>query len=259
MIVPIWQPLFSSSHKLANECGMILGQKATHTGTLDPMAEGVLIVLSDEDRYVKGSLSDWQKVYEFSILWGVETDSGDRLGVIKKFNDLTPDLSQLETVLKNFPTQYEQIVPAFSANRWQGKSSFDWARAEVAQPQKKRLVNLEKLSIKNYFHLSLTDIVEQHAQAVSQVSGDFRQKTILKNWAELLQKKSRELPQEYKFLVTQHQVTTSAGTYIRQLVQDLSQQLGCPAITWAITRIANGPFEKVDCIAVDELDVSLVK
>ena len=68
MILPIYQHQGSSSHMLARQVGQQYGEKATHTGTLDPMAEGVLIVLTGQDRFNKSKYTDWQKVYKIEEL-----------------------------------------------------------------------------------------------------------------------------------------------------------------------------------------------
>lgn len=94
MILPIYQPVGQSSHLLAQKAGLLYHQKATHTGTLDPMATGVLLVLTGKDRFRKKEYSAYRKTYEFEILLGVRTDSDDILGVIE---DVVGDVVDDET------------------------------------------------------------------------------------------------------------------------------------------------------------------
>ncbi|MCD8507164.1 hypothetical protein LRY58_02585 [Candidatus Woesebacteria bacterium] len=143
MIIPVYQPLGSSSHRLAADIGAQRQEKATHTGTLDPMAEGVLVVLTGEDRFQKSVYSKWPKVYEFSILWGLTTDTDDSLGLLTaspaSWHKLPPTnhlAKQLQTLLPKFLGEQEQQVHAFSARRWQGQSSFDFARRGEPIPKK---------------------------------------------------------------------------------------------------------------------------
>ena len=247
MIFPIWQPFGASSHQLAQSCGALLGEAATHTGTLDPMAEGVLVILTGEDRYAKGSLGDWKKTYDFSILWGVATDSQDRLGLITQVDARKPNLDEIRTVINEFPHSYNQIIPQFSARRWNGKSSFDWAREETQLPTKTRAIEIGKIILRSSFALSQTKVLSDHNAAITDVLGNFRQDNILKNWNDSLTSDTGE------FLITEHSATVSTGTYIRQLVQDIAAKVGAPATTYSITRLSNGPFELEDCIELDEL------
>lgn len=247
MIFPIWQPFGSSSHQLAQSCGALLGEAATHTGTLDPMAEGVLVILTGEDRYAKGSLGDWKKTYDFSILWGVATDSQDRLGLISQVDTRKPKSDAIQTVLGEFPHSYNQIIPQFSARRWNGQSSFDWARQETPLPIKTRGVEIGKIILRSSFALSPTKVLSGHNAEINGVLGNFRQDEIIKSWKDALS------PQVAEFLITEQRATVSTGTYIRQLVQDIAAKVGLPATTYSITRLSNGPFEAEDCIELDEL------
>jgi tRNA pseudouridine55 synthase len=253
MIFPTWQPLYSSSHKLAEKCGKMLGEKVTHTGTLDPMASGVLVLLTGQDRLVKGSLH-WQKTYQFSIIWNLQTDSFDQLGLITDIQQLEIGLGKdtlalivkIKCAISQFPTSYNQVTPAFSARRSNGVSSFDRAKLGESSLQKNRLVELSQLQYLGYTIISSLDLLQQHENAVSQVVGDFRQNEIINNW-------QKTISSNKQFLITHHQVITSPGTYVRQLVQDLAKELQLPATTWQIIRTVNGPFEKQDCVKLDEL------
>ncbi len=112
MIIPVYKPLGSSTHLLAKKTGDIYQTKATHTGTLDPMANGVVVVLTAEDRFKKSKLANWKKTYEFEILWGATTDSHDLLGLITQTSQAPVDLKKLEEALHNFTgniTQQLQI------------------------------------------------------------------------------------------------------------------------------------------------------
>lgn len=254
MLFPIWQPLYSSSHKLAQRVGEVLNTSVTHTGTLDPMAEGVLVLLTEDDRYGKSGFADWEKVYEFSILWGVQTDTGDRLGLLTNSSTQEVNLHQITETLQKFPTEYEQQLPDFSSRRWQGKSAFDFAKNYQLIPMKFRSVSINNLTTLMNESVSSDKILVTHNTSVNKITGDFRQKEIINSWSKTLE--DEELNQK-KWLITTHQATVSTGTYIRQLVQDFAKELQMPATTWSITRTKNGPFEREDCIALT--DVVLLK
>lgn len=241
MIFPVWQPIGSSSHMLTKAIGAELGELATHTGTLDPMAEGVLVILTGEDRFVKGSLHDWLKTYSFSILWGVSTDSADKLGCVTDYSGAQVTKEQIVQVLKKFPHHYAQKIPEFSARRVKGKSSFDWAKDHKEIFEKKREVKLSAIICDSIEIFERATLLSQHHTTINLIKGNFRQEEVLQSWKHKIPKEAQT------FLISHHTVTASPGTYIRQLVSDLSNQLGAPATTWRITRTVNGPFTKEDC------------
>ncbi len=82
MIFSLWKPIGRSTHLFVKSYGDRIGERITHTGSLDPMAEGVVVVLTGEDRFLKEKYSNSDKEYEFEILIGVSTDSHDLLGLI---------------------------------------------------------------------------------------------------------------------------------------------------------------------------------
>lgn len=247
MIFPVWQPLFSSSHLLAESIGAELGEKATHTGTLDPLAEGVLVVLTGEDRLAKEELSGWDKEYEFEILWGVTTDTGDLLGMIQevRLGVETRDISDLETVVQSFLPEYEQRLPDFSSRRWQGKSAFDFARANEEIPVKTRVVKIHETKVVQTERKNVGEVLALQQERVGQVHGDFRQGEILKDW----QEKFAQLRSEEKseFVVSKLRIVSSSGFYVRQFIQDVAKKLGMPALAFSIVRTRNGPFRREDC------------
>ncbi len=250
MIFSLWQPIGESSHQLAARASQLLDEKTTHTGTLDPMAEGVLVLLSGNDRFVKEHLSDWKKSYRFSILWGVETDSGDALGLITNFLAKTPSPEALKPALLQtcaaFPKTYSQQIPNFSARRFSGASAYDHAKIGTEIPKKSRNVSLSAISADMTEELDGDAILSTQQHSVRKIEGAFRQEEILQNWKETLSGPEKRI-------ITRHQVTVSSGTYIRQLTQDIAHKIGIPATTWSITRTANGPFTQQDCIELSEL------
>lgn len=241
MILPIWQDIGSSTHQLAAQLARELAEPVTHTGTLDPVAEGVVVLLTGDDRFVKGYLPSWKKTYSFEILWGISSDSGDKLGLVTEKSNYTPRNDLLTTVLTRFPKEYNQMIPAFSAKRIGGTSSFMHARNGTAMPQTTRQVLLSQISYDQKKYLSGQEVLALQKSEIEKVIGDFRQEDVLESW------QSRIQNDQEQFLITAHTVTTSAGTYIRQLVTDIAEKLAVPATTWKITRTQNGPFTKDDC------------
>lgn len=251
MIIPIYQRLGQSSHRLAQSVGEKLGKPATHTGTLDPMAEGVLIVLTGEDRLHKSAYSKWQKTYQFSNIWGVTTDSLDVLGLVTEWQPMeqSSEVAQLESaaraVIPQLVGQRHQIMPAFSAKRISGESYFDMAKRGDPVPTITQTITIHSLELLRIETITSAQILTHVSDKISKVSGDFRQEACLARWHKkltpLLTNSSITWP------VFHWQATVSHRTYIRALVNEISQLVGTPSTTFSITRTHNGEYLLRDC------------
>lgn len=119
-------------------------EKVGHTGTLDPFASGLLVVAVGEATkfipYING-----YKEYEFRVLFGVKTNSGDLEGEVIEQNDAMPDLSRLEQVLNKFLGSIVQIPSKFSAIKINGKRAYELARAGEEFKMPERVVHVFKL------------------------------------------------------------------------------------------------------------------
>jgi tRNA pseudouridine55 synthase len=103
--------------------------KVGHGGTLDPLASGVLPVAIGEATKLAGRMLDSDKVYEFSIGFGVETDTLDLEGREVATSEVRPSSTDIATVLPHFTGPIEQTPPAYSALKVDGKRAYDLARA----------------------------------------------------------------------------------------------------------------------------------
>ncbi len=102
--------------------------KVGHGGTLDPLASGLLPVALGEATKLAGRMLDSDKVYEFTIAFGAETDTLDLEGAVVATSDKIPDWGEIEDVLADFIGEIEQVPPAFSALKVDGKRAYDLAR-----------------------------------------------------------------------------------------------------------------------------------
>jgi tRNA pseudouridine55 synthase len=246
MIIPVYKPLGASSHQLAARIGAERGEKATHTGTLDPMAEGVLVVLTGEDRFRKQELSATKKEYHFQIVFGISTDSHDLLGVPTTVTTSIPQKKVLEKKLTSILSQMlgetTQRQPIFSAGREGGKSYFELGKQQrVPKKIKENDITLYSLDCKKMVEVQKETIMRYHKKALSTVSGDFRQEEIREAW----ESHSDALPKQ--LLLAECTATVSKRTYIRGIVRDISQALQLPATTYSIIRTKNGQFSLDDC------------
>lgn len=119
----------SSNHALQRARRLFQAQKAGHTGTLDPMATGLLPVCFGEATKFSSWLLDADKVYRTRVELGVITDSGDAEGEVIA-RHAVPELTrqQLEQVLERFTGEIEQIPPMYSALKHQGRKLYELAR-----------------------------------------------------------------------------------------------------------------------------------
>jgi tRNA pseudouridine55 synthase len=103
-------------------------QKAGHAGTLDPLASGILPIALGEATKTVPFMMEAQKVYRFTINWGISTDSLDREGEITGRSDVRPDVGAVRAALGAFIGEIDQIPPQFSAIKVDGQRAYDLAR-----------------------------------------------------------------------------------------------------------------------------------
>jgi tRNA pseudouridine55 synthase len=103
-------------------------QKAGHSGTLDPLATGILPIALGEATKTVSFAVDGEKAYRFTVRWGAETDTDDTEGAVTKTSDLRPDRASIEALLPQFHGEIMQVPPAYSAIKVDGARAYDLAR-----------------------------------------------------------------------------------------------------------------------------------
>jgi tRNA pseudouridine55 synthase len=213
----------------------------TYAGRLDPMAEGLLLVLSGTLVTEKEKYLGLGKTYEFEILWEFETDTQDILGLSK--NDeisIFPTVEEVIKALAETPGKFEQKYPAYSSQVVSGKSLIEWSRlgriSEVTIPSHE--VEIMSASHLSRRFLSGADLLKEVERRIALVQGDFRQEAILARWKKIMALKSEKL-----FTLDKIKVSVSGGFYVRQFVSDLAQKLGTTATTFHIKRTKVGEYD----------------
>ncbi len=193
--------------------------KVGHGGTLDPLATGVLPIALGEATKLAGRMLDSDKVYEFTVAFGTETDTLDLEGKVVAQSDVRPTMAQIEAVLPQFTGPIEQVPPAYSALKLEGKRAYDLARAGQAVVLATREVSVHALRV-------------------------------FASWRETADlTRSREAAKE-DVTLTAH---VSKGTYIRSLVRDIAYALGTVGHVTMLRRIKAGPFTLGHAISLDLL------
>lgn len=217
--------------------------KMTYLGRLDPMAEGLLLVLAgntkDKEKYLA-----WDKTYEFEVLWGFESDTYDILGLIKGEGKTPQKLeSKMLSLLKKIQSKTTQAYPPYSSRTVSGKSLFMWAREnmieEIDIPEKRiKIFSLDHLNTRL---VTGRKILEEVEERIALVTGDFRQEKVLSAWKNALIAR----PNEY-FMISHFRIDVSSGTYIRGLAQEMGKLLGTGALAYSIKRTRVGDYKLID-------------
>lgn len=149
-ILLINKPKDITSRDVVNKISKILGiKKVGHSGTLDPMATGVLVLGIGKGTKIIELLTAYDKEYIAEVTLGIETDTLDITGNIINKDDSNITKNQLLEVLNSFIGEYNMEVPIYSAIKIKGKKLYEYAREgkEVELPKKKvHIYNLELIS-----------------------------------------------------------------------------------------------------------------
>jgi tRNA pseudouridine55 synthase len=230
----------------------------TYAGRLDPMAEGVMIILMGEECKKKEEYLGLDKTYLFEVLVGFQTDTYDLLGLVKSENeglrtvwpsfqknlarrseDLSNSLFSDET-LNSFIGTFIQKYPSFSSKTVGGKQLFQLSKDdELPDEMPEHEVTITKLSCTSTEVREKEELQKEILRRIGLVKGDFRQKEITEKWNEAFKNSN-----EKEFTIFKCICECSSGTYIRQLVADISEKLGIPLVTYSIKRTRVGEYRQ---------------
>lgn len=213
--------------------------KMTYLGRLDPMAEGLLPVLSGNTRDKEVYLAQ-DKTYKFEVLWDFESDTYDILGLVKvSENSLQKPEQKMKKLLLDIAKKKTQSYPPYSSKTVGGKSLFMWAREnkidEIDIPE--RQIKIFSIEHGNTRYVTGREILDQVLWKISLVKGDFRQKEIIDRWKKVLKGKEDE-----KFLISSFTADVSSGTYVRGLAHEMGKILNTSALAWSIKRTRVGEY-----------------
>jgi len=215
--------------------------KMVYAGRLDPMATGVLVVLTDEDRFDLDEYLGFDKTYRAEILLGVRSDSLDVLGVVKRGGVFDGDEVDVLGVLDEFLGVDEYELPIFSAYKVKGRPLHWWALSlridEIEVP-------FRRMEVFGYKGVGLSTVSTAELKsrvfgAVGLVGDGFRIEEVLESWRRVF----ADGDSVDEFVVITVEFDVGSGTYIRVLARELGERLGCGAILLGLERTRVGEFE----------------
>ncbi len=223
-------------------------EKIGYAGRLDPMAEGLLLLLVGDNNKTKEQYEQLDKEYIFEAVFGFETDSYDLLGKVQlETGDKHVSESQLLNKLERFKGKITQTYPPFSSVRVNGKPLFHWAfhnkLDSITIPQKK--VSIYTISLLNLDTISAELLQKDIFSKIAKVDGNFRQKEILENWNIFFKQNNKQT-----FSIVKASIHCSSGTYVRSLVKNLGESLATKATTYSIKRIKVGTYTLDDSLSI---------
>ncbi len=129
---------------------LLCAMKAGHSGTLDPLASGLLpLCFGEATKFVSNALHA-DKVYLADITLGVTTTTGDAEGEIVTRLPVNVDLPKIKKALQRFIGTISQVPPSYSAIKYRGKPLYEYARAGVEVQVESRLINIYELQLLDY-------------------------------------------------------------------------------------------------------------
>jgi tRNA pseudouridine55 synthase len=230
-ILIIDKPAGITSHDVVARCRRILKTKRVgHTGTLDPFATGVVVILVGKATRLAQFLDKDSKEYEAVARLGFETETGDRTGELRITNYELRKVSaaEIENVLKDFRGEIEQTPPMYSAKKVEGKKLYELARKGVEIERKPVKITIYELEL----------IESAQPPAISNEPDEER-------------KIEDQNPKTEDRIL---RVACSAGTYIRTLAEDIGRRLETGAHLAELRRTRAGKFDLSRAVTLEKLE-----
>ena len=238
----------SAVKRVLRQGGYGKGIKVGHGGTLDPLATGVLPIAVGEATKLAGRMLDSDKVYDFTIRFGVQTSTLDAEGEVVAESNVRPTREALEAVLPRFTGPIDQVPPAYSALKIDGERAYDLARAGEEVVLASRRVTIH----------SLISSPERGGGSFASPNGreggplgESLAEAPLHPQPAAGGPPPRAGEELQDITLTAH---VSKGTYIRSLARDIALALGTVGHVTMLRRIKAGPFTLAPAISLDKLN-----
>lgn len=229
LMLALEKPRGLTSHDVVNRCRRVLGEKRIgHTGTLDPLASGVLCVAVGPATRLDAYLSGHAKTYVMDIAFGCSTTTDDAEGEVTTCGDI-PDCLYSESyardVVASLKGAGKQLPPVYSAVKVGGQKSYDAAR-------KGRIIDLKPRDF---------EVFSARFDALEEASAN----TLLQHALET----DRMVP------IWRVTMEVSGGTYMRSIARDLGKRFGCGAFVSRLERVALDSLSLDLCATLDQFEL----
>ncbi len=239
-VFPFWkkagETLAAASVRFRNERGMGSDEKITYAGRLDPAAEGLVLFLAGEARYQKNEYLGLDKTYRLTVLFGIQTDTGDLLGIPVSVlpSECVPAVSDFPKI---FSGEQTLPYPLYSSRPVKGKPLFMYARSNEPVEIPEKTITIRKIALLSEETLDANALLNRVRFFTETVVGDFRQAAIKESWEEKLKNGGAQ------FKLATFRITSSSGAYMRSVAEKMGEQMQIPACAYAIIREKIGDFE----------------
>lgn len=220
----------SSNKALQQVRHLYFANKAGHTGSLDPMATGLLPICFGEATKFSQFLLESDKSYQATVVLGLTSDTADRDGDIelgKSVESLNEHL--VLAALEKFKGHQKQVPPMYSALKVDGQRLYKLARQGVEVEREARDVEIKRLELKSF---AVTSLAELDLDL-----GDL----------------AGEVDEQTQFIQLQLDMDVSKGTYVRSIAEDLGRELGVGGMLVQLRRTAVSGFDVSDATDIDRL------
>ena len=227
-----------------------------YAGRLDPMASGSLLVLIGEECKKQSNYHHLDKEYEFSVLFGISSDSGDVLGIITESGPKTISKEEIDKVTPTLLGSIEFPYPVFSSKTVLGKPLHTWAMEgrlhEITIPTKQseiyqlNCIDIKQLSREDITKASLDkiELIPPVTDMRKALGNDFRRNEIRPLWNKFLNINEKT----DKFTIATFKCICSSGTYMRTLAEIIAKNLNTTGLAFSIHRTKLGNYQKTDNI-----------
>jgi tRNA pseudouridine55 synthase len=214
------------------------------------MAHGVLLLMIGDATKKRDELQQLKKTYEFSVLFGVETDTYDVMGILKSLTPLNLPTNLIEKIqehISHIVGLHTQQYPPYSSISVNGKSLYWYAKNDLLHTITipKKTIQIYSAEFVKTAHISALDLQKNIIDRISKTHGDFRQEEIIECWNQFF-----TINHELSFALYFFTIECSSGTYVRSIVHELGQFLNCGAIAYEIYRTKVGEYKIDEAIKI---------
>ena len=242
-------------HALRDRDPTLGAARLAYAGRLDPMAEGVMLVLKDDEVHEAPRFQALDKTYRVGVLFGVATDTYDALGLVESTSPSSrdPDHGALVSAFAARVGSFPQNIPPFASYRVAGRPSFYWARQGLSEqmPRPSPIRSVHAIAFTGVEHIPSETLHGSIVDRITRVRGDFRQREILSQWAEVFAAQS-----ERQWLVASVRIDCSSGTFMRGIAHEVGLALGSCALALTIERLRVGPYGRNEALRLERSGAS---